>query len=108
MNNAFDNLQKLTKQAHQQHHNVLGLPDVKFTCPQCGKEFTRSGRYVRDKMLGGQEHFYCCKAHSALNSQAGTRGPNKEYHGTSTGYNVKKCRCDRCTDYKRQVHAGRK
>lgn len=40
-NNAPENLEVMTKTEHASLHGSTGRTFIKFTCPQCGKVFTR-------------------------------------------------------------------
>jgi len=59
-NNTIDNLELMTNSDHAKEHAVPAKV-VELVCPACETYFTRSERYVRMKLKGGQKNFLCSR-----------------------------------------------
>ena len=101
LNNKFSNLELMPHGKHTRYHQKKE-PDLVLVCPYCGNSFTREARYVRSKTRLGQTQFYCSRAHT-LRAQ---KPKIPVTHGTSSGYNTRGCRCDKCRAYKAKVAAN--
>jgi HNH endonuclease len=76
-NNAEDNLQVLDRAEHSSL-DTRRVKNLKLKCDECGKDFERSPRLVRDKARKGARGIFCSKSCSAKYSRKVQLGKAKK------------------------------
>lgn len=105
--NRPENLECMPRGAHTTKHCLIE-PDVALSCSFCNKKFMQLARVVRYKRRKGRQRFFCSSSCAARQGHEerlhGGKEPLPIRHGTPSGYNYRKCRCEECRAYKHRAY----